>query len=251
MCALGNLGVKCWGSNGSGQTAVPELKNPSMIATGDWHTCALDDEGVKCWGNSSYGLSRPPRMENPTGIWAGGDTSCARADSGLVCWGYNAYGQNAVPALQNVTSVGVGYYFSCAIDSGNLRCWGSRDDLPSFQPALRNPRTVSVNRTDICVSDDDGIKCWNKYRQYNHVPYVLESSWLFASQAQGTACAIGRNSSNCWYSNGQLAPLPQVQDARQAVMGPYHTCVMGKSGVKCMGSNFFGLLDTPPEYTVP
>tara|TARA_B100000780_G_C21061629_1_gene426711 strand:- start:266 stop:1075 length:810 start_codon:yes stop_codon:yes gene_type:complete len=54
MCRLGKE-VVCSGNNNFGQTDVPNLVNPTEIATGAHHTCALNDTGVICWGKNLYG----------------------------------------------------------------------------------------------------------------------------------------------------------------------------------------------------
>ena len=58
-CAiLSDKSVKCWGSNGSGQTGggSPLSQIATHIAAGEEHTCAiLADKSVKCWGTHSYG----------------------------------------------------------------------------------------------------------------------------------------------------------------------------------------------------
>jgi alpha-tubulin suppressor-like RCC1 family protein len=98
-CTIDDLGVFCWGNNGSGQTDVPQdLVNPVAIAVGSVHTCALDDNGVHCWGRNDYGQTNvPPGLVNPVAVEGGYGHTCALDDNGLHCWGFNWYGQATVP----------------------------------------------------------------------------------------------------------------------------------------------------------
>ena len=122
-CALTvEAGVKCWGTNYSGQlgngtnidsTAPVDVLGLSLgisgiaVADGD-HTCALTTSGgVKCWGNNREGnlgnnsvvdSSRPVNVSGlGTGVLSiatgGGHTCAVTTTNELKCWGYNGYGQ--------------------------------------------------------------------------------------------------------------------------------------------------------------
>lgn len=120
-CAVTAIaGVRCWGSNGSGQlgdgstvtkvvpVAVPGLPAAAIaVAAGESHSCALLADGsVHCWGNNGSGQIGPNAAQSsqtavpvPIGapavsITAGYAHSCARlADGGAVCWGSSFSGQ--------------------------------------------------------------------------------------------------------------------------------------------------------------
>ena len=121
-CALTSAGgVKCWGSNGSGQLGdnsttqrlVPVdvsglTSGVSAIAAGGSHTCALTSSGgVKCWGSNGNGQlgdnSTTQRLIavdvvgltiSTIAIAAGGTHTCAlSSDGGLKCWGFNGDGR--------------------------------------------------------------------------------------------------------------------------------------------------------------
>jgi alpha-tubulin suppressor-like RCC1 family protein len=118
-------GVKCWGSNSSGQlgdgtltdrsapvqvTGLPSGSGVTALAAGGAHTCALTPGGgVKCWGANGSGQlgdwtfiekSAPAEVSGlPTGsgvlaLAAGGAHTCVvTAGGGVVCWGLNRSGQ--------------------------------------------------------------------------------------------------------------------------------------------------------------
>jgi len=121
-CALTTVGgVKCWGSNYSGQLGdgttddrwmpvdvVGLTSGVSVVAAGGWHTCALTTAGgVKCWGWNDHGQLgdgttadhwTPVEMVNLTSgasaVTAGATYTCALTTArGIKCWGANDSGQ--------------------------------------------------------------------------------------------------------------------------------------------------------------
>ena len=127
-----------------------------LIAGGGNHTCALSgDGGVKCWGSNQSGqlgngtwtdsaspVAVASLASDIIAVAAGGRHSCALgADGSVRCWGDNDAGQlgngapgsNPVPV--NVSGMGhgmvaiaAGDQFSCALDAqGGVRCWGAND----------------------------------------------------------------------------------------------------------------------------
>ena len=122
-------GLKCWGSNGSGQLGNNSTSNAltpvnvtgltSGVAgggAGPSHTCALlTSGGLKCWGSNDYGeIGDGTSIEkhipaNVTGLSSGvsavvggNDHSCALLASGdIKCWGRNNYGQLGLNTTDN------------------------------------------------------------------------------------------------------------------------------------------------------
>jgi len=153
-------GVKCWGSNGSGQLGNGTLTDSTTpvdvsglasgvtaIAVGGTHTCAIQSGGVKCWGSGGNGATTdssipvkvPGLASGVTAIAAGDGHSCALTDGGAVkCWGSNGSAELgngttidsslpvAVSGLANgVTLIAAGGVHTCAITSGGgVKCWG-------------------------------------------------------------------------------------------------------------------------------
>ena len=124
----------------------------ASIAAAESHTCALTvTGGVKCWGSNSSGqlgsgtlsTTKPTDvLELSSGVAAiavGGDHTCALTTAGAVkCWGAGADGQigdNAtddrhspvdVAGLSSgVVAISLGFSHSCALmNTGRVKCWG-------------------------------------------------------------------------------------------------------------------------------
>ena len=121
-CALTTSGgLKCWGSNWSGQvgngTTVNQLtpvdvigltSGAASVSGGASHTCAVTTTGgLKCWGSNFRGQLgngtttnsfTPVEVSGLTvdvaTVSAGGDTTCALTTAGgLKCWGSNFAGK--------------------------------------------------------------------------------------------------------------------------------------------------------------
>jgi alpha-tubulin suppressor-like RCC1 family protein len=138
-CAVvGNVGVRCWGSNNFGQLGIgttdtigddekPEVNanlggaSVKAISAGNRYTCALLAGGqVRCWGLNDKGqlgiasISTIGDDETPTtnvnlggatatSISAGRNHTCAVLSGGNVrCWGNNLFGQLGIASTTNI-----------------------------------------------------------------------------------------------------------------------------------------------------
>lgn len=190
-CAIGALGVKCWGYNVNAQLGIGDTANrgdgpgemggslpllaftparaATQLALGSTHSCALFDSGaVKCWGTNGLGQ---------LGL---GDTT-PRGDSAL-------RPTSAVPDVDLggglVLRIAAGANHTCACRTdGVLKCWGAggngqlglgdnanRGDGPNQLGAFANPVKFDQGRKCVdvaagsghtCVLMDNGrVKCW-------------------------------------------------------------------------------------------
>lgn len=238
-----------------------------LIATSSTHTCALtkaSDAGVKCWGSNSSGQlgdgSIIPRNQpvSVVGLSSGvksvgvGDAfSCALLMNGQVrCWGTNGYGQlgnnsslpSSVPVtvlddflsgpLTDVTQLSVGGAHVCVVHSdGGGKCWGLNDRGQ--------------------LGDDS-----TNDRRYPGYIFGFTNGVLTLDGGQEHACLISNPLLEifCFGSNtyGQLGDGTGLDSMRPSVISGYtaiagisagvgHTCARRTDGtVICWGRNTFG-----------
>jgi len=119
VCMLSKVGgVKCWGSNYSGQLGdgtgldanspvqvIGLTSGVTAISAGRDHTCAITTLGeVLCWGrgpmvgDGSTGDKLVPTeviglTSAAVAVTAGGSHTCALTVGGIACWGSNLFGQ--------------------------------------------------------------------------------------------------------------------------------------------------------------
>ncbi|MFK7779585.1 MAG: RCC1 repeat-containing protein, partial [Candidatus Gracilibacteria bacterium] len=178
------------------------------IFLGMSHACAiLDTGGVKCWGSNSSGqlgdgTKQTDRLipvdvsglnSGVVNMSLGSNNSCALLDNGgIQCWGNNANGQLGngttnksltpvnVSGLNNgVSNISTGYDHSCALlDNGSVKCWGPNQSgqlgngtnsgslVPVNVDGLSS-NIISINliaRKSCALTVDGGIQCWGEDR---------------------------------------------------------------------------------------
>ena len=120
--------VRCWGSNGWGQTAVAGLPADFVqLSTGFYHNCGLRETGfVECWGRDDDGQSSAPTGTAFQQVAVGAFHSCGlKTDGTIACWGLNNFGQASPPA-GTFEQISAGGFHTCGVrPDGSIVCWGS------------------------------------------------------------------------------------------------------------------------------
>ncbi|MEM9071008.1 MAG: hypothetical protein AAGE52_21030 [Myxococcota bacterium] len=221
-------GLRCWGSNASGQLGVgdTDARTGPVSVPGRWFevgaggdsTCAIDqDRRVWCWGANDEGaLGQGDRTSRstPVEVNLGGDAegvdvglshACAlRTDGVLLCWGQNAEGQLAqgdspldpIVALAPIEVPGgpwerftTGDGHVCAIDRGGvMSCWGRNTDSE-----LGFPSSESTQEREPRI--------------------VAGRTWLSVAAAQFHTCGIDSDNQLLCWGRGSLGRTGQGEEA--------------------------------------
>jgi alpha-tubulin suppressor-like RCC1 family protein len=247
---MGGSDDQCWGEGGGDGVYFPPLVNPHGVASGDSHSCVLDDIGVKCLGYNGDGETTVAQLDHPTALAAGMFFTCAIDSKGVQCWGKNTYGQLDAPlALDHPTVIAAGRDHACAIQDGQATCWGDNRYRQSTPPHLRNARALALGNTFSCALDDSGVQCWGKGApsQIYAQPTAIAASYGF-DDSDEHLCVLDGTQINCsglGLDGDTLVPRPIVNPV-EVFAGNEQNCVLEAAGtVYCWGANPKNMLDFP------
>jgi alpha-tubulin suppressor-like RCC1 family protein len=231
----GQLGAVTQTPDGSNQPVQVNglTSGVTAIVAGVNHTCALVNGGVKCWGSNSSGqlgngttnpvsvgtlVSISSLASGVTGIVAGQNHTCAIASGGAArCWGANNQGQlgsdpndssphpspTQLPALTGgVRTLYTGYDHSCAVANGGLQCWGSNQNGQLAQDpdnGSQSPTPIAIGGV-VCGLKDGVVKCFPAGGcQDGTIEQTFDGGMVGCSggttyDTRGTYCAAGYQS---------------------------------------------------------
>ncbi len=280
-CSLVDGGVKCWGSDSSGQVgngsaaggttpvdAIGLTSGVTAITSGDWHSCALTTEGgVKCWGRNNQGqlgdgtqtnrftpIDVPGLSSGVTAISAGTNNTCAIVSGGAKCWGMNNFGQigdgSGRDVTHRLTPTDV-----LGLDSGVI--------------------AISTGQSHVCALITGGsAKCWGNNvagqfgtgtatpfttENFDSTPVDAGTGFTYSSIRSGEeiTCAITSGGvPKCWGEDISLSPtdVPGSLTGVTSIVGgntfnqpSEFYCALVNGGVKCWGKNEAGQLGDGTE----
>jgi alpha-tubulin suppressor-like RCC1 family protein len=232
----------------------------SAITAGDYHTCALlSSGGIRCWGSNGSGQLGDNSTTNRltpvnvsglasgvTAISAGSEHTCALLSTGGIrCWGANSFGQigdnsttqrntsvNVTGLTSGVASVSAGGFHTCAVlVAGGAKCWGynSFGELGDSSSTDRNT-AVDVSGLTSGVS--------NISSGSHHTCAVLTTGAV-RCWGHNTYGSLGDGSTT--HRNAPVNVSGLTSGVTSIMTGDFHSCVvMNTGGAKCWGYNSSG-----------
>ncbi len=255
--------VAAWGSNTSGQTAVPAgLSGVRAIAAGGSLTMALKGDGsVVAWGNNGNGVAMLPFMAK-SGVIATaiGSTHAlaVKSDGSVIGWGVNSSGQSTPPAgLTGVSAIAAGSAHSLALKSdGSVIAWGNNGNGQANLPlnAQSSVQAIAANSLRTMVLKGDGtVIAWgdNNYGQ-STVPSGLTDVRVVAAGARHSMALKNDGSIVAWGNNtyGQTIIPASLTGLRTIAANGLHNLALKDDGtVVAWGYNFYGQTNVPVGLT--
>jgi alpha-tubulin suppressor-like RCC1 family protein len=273
-CAVTTVGgVKCWGSNSSGELGdgtTTQRNTPvdvtgltsgvTAVRAGIDFTCALLGAGtVKCWGKNMFGQlgdgtttsSTTPvsvvGLSNVRFVSSNGSHSCALVGSAVKCWGDNsslALGDSQVPLFSSVpvsasvsgsSAIGSGVLHVCAVSGGGAECWGENGNAE-----LGNGTLTSTARAGTVSGLGSGVVAvtGGGYHSCAVTSGGAAKCWGWAYYGQ-----LGNGVTNHGNSTTPVNVSGLGSGVTAISAGGTHTCALVTGGAaKCWGDRGFGKL---------
>ena len=253
--------IWAWGSNGDGQSTVPDPNTGFTAVAGGWyHSLGLETDGsIAAWGSNGWGQCDVPDPNTSFTAIAGGwwHSLGLKTDGSIVAWGQNTYGQCDVPDPNTgFTAIAGGSYHSLGLKTGgSIVAWGDNTygqcDVPD--PNTGFTAIAAGRRHSLGLKTDGSIVAWgdNEYGQCN----VPDPNTGFTAIAVGSRHSLGLKTDGsivAWGDNsyGQSdVPDPNTGFTAIATYG-YHSLGLKTDGsVVAWGDNGYGQSDVPEPNT--
>jgi alpha-tubulin suppressor-like RCC1 family protein len=245
-----------WGSNGSGEIAMPEgLTNAAVVSAGLNASLALNtDNTVTTWGATYSGPTQPADLTNVVSISGkAAHDVIVRADGTVAAWGEGYGSKSFVPAgLSNMVAAATGFEHSLVLKADTtVFGWGANDvDAHVVPVGLSNVVDIAGGGYfSVALKGDGTVTAWgDTFFGQLQVPADLTNAVAISAggyhglalQDDGTVVAWGDN------SVGQLNVPVDLTNVVAIEAGWYHSLALQADGhVVAWGYNFAGQADVP------